>query len=59
MCIRDRITLAALGRNIKLPRGNVPSLNESIIKEAQTIQAVKLKTNVKKVTLRKSVNLSR
>jgi hypothetical protein len=30
-----------------------------IIKEAQITQAVKLKTNVKKETLRKSRNLSR
>jgi uroporphyrinogen-III decarboxylase len=54
-----QITLAALGRNIKLPRGNMPSLNELITKEAQITQAVKLKTNVKKETLRKSKNLLR
>jgi hypothetical protein len=54
-----QITLAALGRNIKLPIGNLPSLNVLIINAAQITQAVKLKTNVKKKTLRKSRNLSR
>jgi len=42
-----------------LPKGKIPELYASITNDAHITHRVKLKTNVKKETLRKSRNLSR